>query len=58
MKALPKQIRQVFAKHKVLNAYQFGSSLTGNFRKDSDIDLAVLFDRSVSKKNRFNGRAL
>lgn len=34
--------------------YRFGSSVTGSTRPDSDIDLAVLVDRALDPRNRFD----
>lgn len=41
VKALLPQITELFVKHKIRNAYVFGSVLTERFDKDSDIDFLV-----------------
>ncbi len=42
-------IRNYFSKQKhVLCVYLFGSAITGKENKFSDVDIAVLFDSSIS----------
>lgn len=48
------QIKEVFTRHKILFAYLFGSQVSGNIGKLSDIDIAVYFDEQVSPEERFN----
>ncbi|MBU4486980.1 MAG: nucleotidyltransferase domain-containing protein [Candidatus Delongbacteria bacterium] len=40
-------------KYKIINAYLFGSYAKGNFNEDSDIDVALVFDKL---KDRFDTR--
>lgn len=47
------QMGKVFEKEKVVFAYLFGSQISGNIGKLSDIDIAVYFDKSLSKSERF-----
>ena len=35
------QMKSLFKKHQIVNAYIFGSGVTGNFNKNSDIDFLV-----------------
>ena len=37
------QVKELFAKHKIKNAYAFGSVLTDRFNQDSDVDLLINF---------------
>lgn len=37
------QVKELFAKHKIKNGYEFGSVLTDRFNQDSDIDLLINF---------------
>lgn len=37
-------LSRIHNKYKVMNTYLFGSRAKGDFRSDSDIDLAVVFD--------------
>ena len=41
-KYLP-QVQQLFQKHKIKNAYAFGSVVTDRFKEDSDVDLLINF---------------
>jgi len=43
-----KEIEEIFRKHGVVLAYLFGSRAKGLERKDSDYDIAVLFNRNVT----------
>lgn len=50
MKLIRRNIEQIIAlceKHKVSELCVFGSVLTDNFRKDSDVDFTVIFDKSA-----------
>lgn len=38
---------QLLKKYRVKRAYAFGSSVTGNFGKNSDIDLLIAFDDTL-----------
>ncbi len=40
-------VRQLFKKHKIEKAYVFGSAVTGNFNKNSDIDFLVKFKPGI-----------
>lgn len=49
MKLIHRHIDQIVAlceKHKVESLYVFGSILTKDFNKDSDIDFIVIFDKA------------
>ncbi|SEF73546.1 hypothetical protein SAMN05421847_0770 [Halpernia humi] len=48
-----KEINILCKEHKVENLYLFGSSLSENFRDDSDIDLLVKF-KAIDLYNYFN----
>jgi len=37
----------------LIACYRFGSTERGNTRPDSDIDLAILSDKTLSERNRF-----
>lgn len=37
----------LFKKHKIKNAFAFGSAVTSHFRKDSDIDILVNIDDQI-----------
>lgn len=50
------QIREVFLQEQVVFAYLFGSQVSGNIGKLSDIDIAVYFDESLSKSTMFNNK--
>lgn len=45
---------KVFQRFPISLVYLFGSQSQGRARKNSDVDLAVLFDHSVSKDQRFD----
>lgn len=48
MRLIRRNIAQIIAlceKHKVLELYVFGSALTKDFNKNSDVDFTVIFDR-------------
>lgn len=47
------QLNAAFEKHGVILAYLYGSQVTGNASPLSDVDIAVLFSRGVSKGERF-----
>jgi len=38
---------ELLRKHKVKRAYAFGSAVTGDFNKDSDIDLLIAFEDNL-----------
>ncbi len=40
-------IVELLRKHKVKRAYAFGSAVTGDFNKDSDIDLLIAFEDNL-----------
>lgn len=47
------QMGRVFEKERVVFAYLFGSQVSGNISKLSDVDIAVYFDERLSKAERF-----
>lgn len=49
---------EILKKNKVVLAYIFGSRVDGTAGRDSDLDIAVLFDRKLAKNQRFNLRLL
>ena len=44
----PRELDRIATEHGVLLLVQFGSTVSGSARRDSDIDLAVLLKRSIS----------
>ena len=47
-KDIEQKITSLCEKHKVSNLYLFGSALTKNFKVDSDLDFAVIFNENLS----------
>lgn len=41
------QALQLFAEHKIKHAYAFGSAVTDNFSKTSDVDFLVAFEEEA-----------
>ena len=50
------QLTELFRKHPVLLAYLFGSQVTGRTHQESDIDVAVLLDESLTADQRLQER--
>jgi predicted nucleotidyltransferase len=50
------QLEHLFHQHPVLLAYLFGSQATGRTHADSDIDVAVLLNASLTPDERFAER--
>ncbi|MCK9379357.1 MAG: nucleotidyltransferase domain-containing protein [Candidatus Moranbacteria bacterium] len=48
-----KEFSKIFAKHKVVFAYLFGSQATGKAIKNSDIDIAIMLSKDTDTKKRF-----
>ncbi len=48
------QLKMAFEKHGVILAYLYGSQVTGKAGPLSDVDIAVLFPRDVSRDERFS----
>ncbi|MBI5411637.1 nucleotidyltransferase domain-containing protein [Candidatus Peregrinibacteria bacterium] len=46
----------IFRRSSVLFAYQFGSTVNGHARHDSDVDIAVFLDPKLSPTERFDKR--
>ena len=46
-----KQFNNAFKQSQVILAYLFGSEARGDAHQESDVDIAVLFDKQVSPKN-------
>jgi predicted nucleotidyltransferase len=53
---MKKQLQAIFKNQPVELAYIFGSVATGNANKESDVDIAVLLKKDISKKKRFEIR--
>lgn len=51
-----KQVKSLFRAYAVDIAYVFGSYVSGDFGKNSDLDIAVLFPEKLSEENRFQKR--
>ena len=51
-----KEMSKIFAKHKVVFAYLFGSQATGKAVKSSDVDIAIMLDENIDAKKRFEIR--
>jgi predicted nucleotidyltransferase len=43
-------LKNIFLKHKVAFAYQFGSSVSGQVHAESDVDIAVYLNRKLTPK--------
>ena len=54
------KLNKVFKKNQVLLAHLFGSEARGTSHKESDIDIAVLFDKNVNPKDylKLEGRLI
>ncbi len=50
------QLKNIFQNHPVRLAYLFGSQATGCVHSESDIDVAMLLDESLSTDDRFKER--
>ncbi len=50
------KLEKIFAKEGVIFAYLFGSQVSGKTVKDSDYDLAVMFNDEMDEKIRFEKR--
>ncbi|HBO16479.1 MAG: putative nucleotidyltransferase [Candidatus Moranbacteria bacterium GW2011_GWE2_35_2-] len=50
------EFSKIFAKHKVVFAYLFGSQATGKAIKNSDIDIAIMLSKDIDAKKRFDIR--
>ena len=48
------KLNQIFKQNNVVFAYLFGSQITGKTGPMSDVDIAVYFDESLNKSQRFN----
>jgi hypothetical protein len=46
------EFSKIFAKHKVVFAYLFGSQATGKALKNSDIDIAIMLPRNIDAKKK------
>lgn len=55
-KDLPAAVRKVCARHPIVLAYLFGSQASGHADAESDCDIAVLAEASLSKEERFTLR--
>ena len=54
---LPKKdLKKVFSGSPVAFAYLFGSQVARTVAKESDVDIAIFFDRAVPKSERFEYR--
>lgn len=51
---IPRIDKQIFKKHKVKIAYLFGSQAKGNAAKESDFDVAVLFEKGDGHPDFFD----
>lgn len=51
------KLSALFKKQGVVLAYLFGSQATGRAHKESDVDIAVLFGKNMTKKQYFNQTA-
>ncbi len=51
LKKYQKELNKIFKQNKVVLAYLFGSEAKGTSHKESDIDIAVLFDKKVKEKD-------
>lgn len=51
-----KLLSKIFKKYGVFLAYIFGSAVSGEMARESDIDIAVLFSENFSKEKRFSSR--
>ena len=56
LEALRPQLERLFQGHPVLLAYVFGSRATGHVHPESDVDVAVLVDESLSADARYSER--
>lgn len=52
------KIAKIFSQFKVDFAYQFGSTVSGEVTKESDVDIAVCFKEDLSARERFEARLL
>lgn len=50
------ELQKIFQENGVLAAYLFGSQISGNAIKNSDIDIAVKFLSEIGRKERFDLR--
>lgn len=55
-RTMQKTPAKTFRKHNVIFAYQFGSTIDGTATRESDLDIAVYFDKKIGKKKRFEER--
>lgn len=53
---MKKQLQKILKKNAIELAYIFGSVATGHANKKSDVDIAVLLKKDISKKKRFEIR--
>lgn len=51
---LKRQVAEALSSQPVLFAYLFGSQVTGNIHEESDIDIAVYLDSTLTKSQRFD----
>ena len=56
LNALRPQLEELFKSRPVRLAYLFGSQAVGRVHSESDVDVAVLFDESLSPDARFDER--
>lgn len=52
------KLQKLFRLNKIALAYVFGSQADGTANKDSDFDMAILFNPGLTKMQRFNLRLL
>jgi predicted nucleotidyltransferase len=51
-----REINKMFEEEQVSFAYLFGSQANGTAIKNSDVDIAVMFNKDIGENERFKGR--
>lgn len=56
LKCNQQKLKRIFEKYNIIFAYLFGSQISGKTGNLSDIDIAVYFNESVNKHDRFDNK--
>jgi len=54
LNASKEKINEIFSRYDVIFAYLFGSQLSVEIGRLSDVDIAIYFDEALTKQERFN----
>jgi len=54
LNASKEKINEIFSRYDVIFAYLFGSQLSAEIGRLSDVDIAIYFDEALTKQERFN----